>query len=157
MTARPCRYCGELIAAGSWCIECDPGHRGKPAGTPKERGYDTQWRRLSERARRIQPYCTDCGTTDDLTGDHSREAWRRKDAGLPIRLRDIDVVCRSCNSKRGQQRPGGSPPHTALPTCAGEAKTRSHTGMIPEKEVQDHARRPEGDAGQQPAAIPPTQ
>lgn len=70
------------------------------------RGYDAAWRRLSERARKLQPFCTDCGTTEDLTADHTPEAWERKRAGKPIRLRDVDVVCRSCNSKRGEAKAG---------------------------------------------------
>lgn len=73
-------------------------------GTPKQRGYDQTWRKLSERARRLQPFCSDCGRPDDLTADHSTEAWKRREQGLPIRLEDIDVVCRGCNSDRGAAR-----------------------------------------------------
>ena len=39
-----------------------------------------------------------------LTADHSVEAWKRKAAGKVIRLRDISVVCRRCNSERGAAR-----------------------------------------------------
>ena len=41
---------------------------------------------------------------DDLTADHTELAWQRFDAGKSIRLQDIDVVCRSCNSARGEAR-----------------------------------------------------
>jgi hypothetical protein len=42
----------------------------------------------------------DCGTTEDLTGDHLR--W-------PARtLADVEVVCRSCNSRRGALRKNGN-------------------------------------------------
>jgi len=46
----------------------------------------------------VQPFCTDCGhwgsNANPLTTDHLR--W-------PARtLADVDVVCRSCNSKRGR-------------------------------------------------------
>jgi 5-methylcytosine-specific restriction protein A len=96
---------------------------------PAELGYDTSWRKLSERARRIQPWCSDCGTDRDLTGDHSAEAWRRKAEGKPIRLQDVDVLCRGCNTKRGKQRPEprGETPTGARPSCAVEAKTPLHT------------------------------
>ncbi len=63
----------------------------------------------------MQPYCSDCGATEDLQCDHSREAWKRKTAGKPIRLKDVDVVCGPCNRARGAARensfsdPGGNP------------------------------------------------
>ena len=41
---------------------------------------------------------------DDLTTDHSTEAWRRHELGLSIRLRDVAVVCRRCNAERGAAR-----------------------------------------------------
>lgn len=72
--------------------------------TRQQRGYDSAWDRLSKRARKLQPFCSDCGREDDLTADHSPEAWRRKEQGKTIRLKDIDVVCRRCNSERGAAR-----------------------------------------------------
>lgn len=90
------------------CYGCRPRPAPTPSklrrGTTKERGYGHKWRKLSERARRLATACSDCGTADDLTTDHSVEAWRRHDAGLPIRLRDVDVVCRRCNAERGAAR-----------------------------------------------------
>lgn len=73
-------------------------------GTARQRGYDSAWERLSRRARRAQPFCSDCGREDHLTTDHSPTAWQRRDAGLPIRLEDVDVVCKWCNSERGAAR-----------------------------------------------------
>lgn len=103
---QPCIECGELSMENR-CEE----HRPQPA--PKKystaRGYDSAWFRLSRRARKLQPFCLDCGTSDDLTGDHSTEAWERKEKGLPIRLQDVEVRCRSCNAKKGRARPGGTP------------------------------------------------
>ena len=82
----------------------------RPVAMPKTsstaRGYDYAWAKLSKRARKLQPFCVDCGTTNDLTADHSPEAWDRKARGLIIRLQDISVVCRGCNSKRGAARGG---------------------------------------------------
>ena len=102
MTKKPCVVCGE-VSDGSRCAEHRPDQRSDLAPSTA-RGYDQRWRRLSERARRIQSFCSDCLSRDDLTTDHSPEAWRRREAGKPIRMVDIDVVCRSCNAKRGPAR-----------------------------------------------------
>lgn len=100
---KPCLSCGVPSSgsrnAGAYCSEC----RLKPKSGPRKdnfsssaRGYDHQWRRLSNAARSLQNFCSDCGSNNDLTGDHLR--W-------PARtLADVDVVCRSCNSKRGALR-----------------------------------------------------
>jgi 5-methylcytosine-specific restriction endonuclease McrA len=98
---RPCLGCGEPVS-GSRCQDCSERHRAErpfPSGkrlskaTASERGYDSNWQRLSKRARQLQPWCSDCGTDSDLTGDHLR--WTARS------LEDVDVVCRSCNSARG--------------------------------------------------------
>lgn len=87
----------------TWCSACKPP-RPNPSRPYRSVGYDAAWDRLSKRARRLQPWCSDCGTSTDLTCDHSPEAWERKERGLPIRLQDVDVVCRACNSRRGPAR-----------------------------------------------------
>ena len=111
MTLRPCLECGRP-SAESRCPECAPVKkreqaRGAPdfKAPPAARGYDEVWRKLSTRARRMQPFCSECGATTDLQCDHSAEAWRRRAQGLPVRLRDVDVVCGACNRRRGRQRP----------------------------------------------------
>lgn len=70
----------------------------------KQRGYNYAWEKLSLKARRLQPFCSDCNTTDDLQADHTPEAWERHEQGLPIRLQDIDVTCGPCNRRRGAAR-----------------------------------------------------
>lgn len=108
---QPCLTCGAL-SVGNRCPRCSEAHKKvKPVtvAEPKRRysharGYDWQWRKLSEQARKLQPFCSDCGTTEDLTADHSIRAWTRRAAGKPIRLQDIDVLCRKCNTKRGAAR-----------------------------------------------------
>ena len=107
----PCLDCGEL-ATGSRCEACaervakvkapELPRRNKLSSTA--RGYDSRWRRLSERARKLQRFCSDCGSIHDLQADHTPEAWLRKSRGLEIRLRDIDVVCGDCNRARGAAR-----------------------------------------------------
>jgi 5-methylcytosine-specific restriction protein A len=97
---KPCLSCGTPTST-TRCPACRlPDER--PSAT--ERGYDAAWFRLSKRARKLQPFCSDCFTTEDLTTDHTPQAWRRKAEGKPIRLRDVAVVCRSCNTRRGAAR-----------------------------------------------------
>lgn len=102
MTMRPCLDCGEVTDTGTRCSACRPPDHEL---SPHQRGYDAAWRRLSRRARRLQPFCSDCGAVDDLTTDHSPEAWKRHAAGREITLDLVAVVCRSCNGKRGRARP----------------------------------------------------
>lgn len=104
VTLRPCIECGEL----SEVERCDE-HKLKTRGdktSADSRGYDNAWRKLSERARRLQPFCSDCGGTEDLQCDHTPTAWARKAAGKAIRIKDVDVVCGPCNRARGGARPG---------------------------------------------------
>lgn len=112
-----CAECGEPFRrrpndTRSRCYECKPtagtnypvAAPERKHGTTSQRGYDTAWRKLSERARALQPWCSDCGRRDDLTTDHTPEAWARRAAGRVLRLRDVEVVCRWCNSERGAAR-----------------------------------------------------
>jgi len=96
---RPCLVCSKLSEA-SRC----PDHTVDDRGSAASRGYDTTWTRLSKRARKLQPFCSVCGTTDDLTADHKPEAWQRRAAGQVIRLVDVDVLCRSHNAAKGAAR-----------------------------------------------------
>lgn len=102
MTMRPCIECGEPTEQA----RCDEHllPRNDVKTSAYSRGYDHAWRKLSERARQLQPFCSDCGATEDLQCDHTPEAWKRKSAGKTIRLRDVDVVCGPCNRKRGAAR-----------------------------------------------------
>lgn len=82
--------CPNLVRNGTRC----PDHAA-PTKTAA-RGYGSQWQALSRQARDAQPWCSDCETTDDLTVDHLR--WPA------VTLNDVEVVCRSCNSRRGARR-----------------------------------------------------
>lgn len=121
---KPCLDCGELSQSVR-CFKHRPVHAPKASG--KARGYDWNWMQLSRRARRIQPWCSICGTTKDLTTDHSTEAWERKEKGLPIRLEDVDVLCRSHNSAKGRARPTGMGADEDTAAPHGKAKFASHT------------------------------
>lgn len=107
MTLTACIECGNLTEGA----RCDH-HRLKKIDirSARRRGYTTAWDRLSRRARRLQPFCTDCGATSNLETDHSPEAWERHDQGLPVRLQDVEVVCADCNRARGSARPWGVDP-----------------------------------------------
>lgn len=118
----PCLDCG-TVTPGTRCPECEDArnkvraarntpHAPKPSATA--RGYDAAWKKLSRRARLLQPFCSDCGATEDLQADHLPQAWARKARGLPIRLKDIDVVCGACNRKRGAAR-GETPRNVSKP------------------------------------------
>lgn len=106
MSRRPCLVCGEPTTDGSYCDEHQPQPWQQPKGNARQRGYDTAWTKLSKRARKLQPFCSDCGATTGLTCDHLPSAWRRKAQNKPLRLSDVDVVCGPCNVARGSSRPG---------------------------------------------------
>lgn len=101
---KPCADCGELSDQAQ-CPDHRPVRTDARPKNAKDRGYDSAWDRLSRQARRRQPFCSVPGcTSTDLTTDHTPEAWERKSRGLPIRLRDIRVLCRSHNSQAGAAR-----------------------------------------------------
>ncbi len=133
MTLRPCVECGEP-SEGTRC----PEHTERRSGaktSAASRGYDAAWRRLSQRARERQPFCSDCGATADLQADHTPEAWARHEAGKAVRLCDVDVVCGRCNRRRGAargpaiatERVRGIPGVGGVTTRKGGAKFRLHS------------------------------
>ena len=128
MSLKPCVVCGTPSSKS----RCE-AHRPKcHRSSPRTRGYDTAWDDLSKRARRLQPWCFDCGATEGLTTDHTPEAWSRKDAGLPIRITDVDVVCNPCNIRRGSSRTGttrGHDPKPIPPDRDAKAQTALHTAV----------------------------
>ena len=117
----------------SSCLECGapcegvrcPEHRIPASARPprqRDDAYRTySWQKLSQRARKLQPFCSDCGTTEDLQCDHLPIAWERYEKGLPVRLQDVDVVCGECNRKRGAAR-GENITHK-IPGGEGEKKS----------------------------------
>lgn len=102
---RACLDCG-APSEGSRCPEHTAAQAAerRPSRYPREAGYDRAWRALSARARRMSPMCEVCFTSQDLTADHTPEAWRRRAAGLPIRLQDIRILCRRHNASAGPAR-----------------------------------------------------
>lgn len=124
---KACSDCGELTDRAR-CAACRPRDP-RPSGT--QRGYDSAWQRLSKRARRLQPFCSDCGTTEDLTVDHTPAAWAAHEAGREITLDMVEVVCRADNSRRGAARgpsTRGSAPLRPEVSPSGKAKFESENG-----------------------------
>jgi 5-methylcytosine-specific restriction protein A len=125
MTLTACLDCGEP-SDGPRCAE----HTTDTKAPAADRGYDAAWTRLSKRARRLQPFCSDCGSTEDLQCDHTPEAWARKAAGLAIRLQDVQVLCGSCNraagAARGPAATRGMPPGRPA-TDPSPRQSLSHT------------------------------
>lgn len=115
-----CLDCGALTKVtkkfGSRCPECWGAWRRAAKRLPNkeakrvhgDRGYNWKWRKLSEKARKLQPFCSVCGSTSDLQTDHTPEAWRRHEQGLAIRLQDVRVLCGDCNRRAGEARPGSA-------------------------------------------------
>ena len=118
---RPCLTCGEL-SPNSRCEQHTREHR---AGREREQyrrkgrrtrasGHDdASWRRLSKRARKLQPWCNLCGRRADeledyerLELDHLPSAWDKYEHNKPILLTDVQVLCNTCNNKLGSSRPG---------------------------------------------------
>lgn len=126
---KPCLTCGEPSPA-TYCDEHQPS-RSTPRGSARERGYDRAWDKLSKRARRLQPFCEDCGATDRLTTDHKPSAWERHAAGLPLRLADVAVVCAACNAARGSSRPG-------TPRARGYEGTERRSGPLEKAHSPSH-------------------
>jgi 5-methylcytosine-specific restriction enzyme A len=104
---KPCLTC-QTPSDGSYCDEHTPKPWQHREASARRRGYSTAWDKLSRRARKLQPFCSDCGATEDLQLDHTERTWQRHEAGKVIRLKDTGgVVCGPCNRARGAARGRG--------------------------------------------------
>lgn len=106
----PCLRCGEPSEERLCAEHRAERERERTERRPsfRDRGYDGAWDRLSRRARARQPFCSwpGCWSTENLTADHSARAWWRREHGLPIRLQDVEVLCREHNAALGESRRG---------------------------------------------------
>lgn len=134
MTLRPCLACGEPTP-DTRCAEHQPPRPPKPSA--RTRGYSAAWDRLSKQARKLQPFCLDCGSTEDLQADHTPQAWAAKAEGKRIKLSMIDVVCGDCNRARGAARGNavtrGDTPPEAHQDPLGKARKAMKTTMVVNK------------------------
>ena len=99
--ARPCAEpgCHLLVRGAARCPQHQlsyPDHRAKPSTS---RGYDAHWRRLVRIAIARSPVCSRCGSIAHLTGDHIIPLSK----GGTSTLENIWVLCRSCNSRKGNR------------------------------------------------------
>jgi len=107
MLPRPCLVCGEP-SPESRC----KAHKLRTHTKPRsrhERGYTSAWDRLSKQARRIQPWCSDCGATERLSVDHTPASWQKVAEGKALTLQDfadglLSVRCLPCNIAAGHAR-----------------------------------------------------
>lgn len=111
MPVRPClglhdRPCGTLSSNGSRCPPCQAElvrRRSAARGGSTAQGYDYRWQQTVAAAIRAQPYCSLCGWPGDsrnpLTGDHIGP----KSLGGSNDPSNVRVLCRSCNSSRGNR------------------------------------------------------
>jgi 5-methylcytosine-specific restriction protein A len=106
--ARACLTCGRITTQHSngRCPDCASAHdrrQNAQRGTRTQRGYDNRWLRVSKSAIRRQPWCSDCGTAGDkanpLTGHHVTA----RSKGGPGTAENVMVLCRRCNSARGNR------------------------------------------------------
>lgn len=93
---RPCAGCGVIVRA-SRCSACN-AIREKMRPTRSQRGYNYEWAKLSKEMRALQPWCSKCLRTEDLTLDHIKPL----SAGGRSTYSNVQVLCRKCNSQKGQ-------------------------------------------------------
>ena len=92
----PCLYCG-VLSRGSECRDCIGTIQARdPKRKDRNKQYDSEWHRLSRLARSMQPWCSKCGSKNDLTADHILSL---ANGGSNI-LENIMVLCRRCNSSK---------------------------------------------------------
>jgi 5-methylcytosine-specific restriction protein A len=109
---KPCIACGEDAVPGqSRCTDCRLPRT--PRASSTARGYPAWWTRLSEQARKLQPWCSTCGRAErPLTVDHTPQAWAKVQAGKRLTLKDfaaglLSVECLQCNVDKGHARGSG--------------------------------------------------
>ncbi|MEU9236456.1 HNH endonuclease [Streptomyces subrutilus] len=92
-----------LHPLGQRCPLCTTGKgaRKHPSKNTRTAGrYDYQWVKARAEAIRLQPWCSFCGCTTDLTGDHIQPL---AEGGMNT-PENIRVLCRSCNTRRENAR-----------------------------------------------------
>ncbi|WP_078906556.1 HNH endonuclease [Streptomyces sp. NRRL S-378] len=95
-----CSSCQKLRPLGTQCPCAGSRRRYAPKPHARAKGrYDYRWQKSRAAAIAAQPWCSFCGTGSDLTGDHILPLSR----GGTSDPSNIRVLCRSCNSARGNR------------------------------------------------------
>lgn len=91
-----CPGCGSPHTRRGRCARCRREAE-RRRGSRQQRGYTDAWLKLVASAIAAHPYCAECDSTADLTGDHIVPL----SAGGKSEASNLRVVCRSCNSRKG--------------------------------------------------------
>jgi 5-methylcytosine-specific restriction endonuclease McrA len=94
---RPCIGCGVPVPSGSRCGDCRPPTKA-PRPSSAQRGYDNKHRKLSEQARKAQPWCLRCGATERLQADHIVPILEAPE--LRLCKENLRVLCQPCHQQR---------------------------------------------------------
>ena len=98
------------ITDKSRCPECARRYETQRGPRRIKGRYDSEYRKLRERAIREHPWCLVCGhrgsADNPLTADHVVPLV----AGGSNSLKNMQVMCRACNSRKGARL--SSPPTT---------------------------------------------
>ena len=86
MAPKPCLGCG-VLTYRSRCGRC--------TGSTTARGYGWSWQQVVAQALRDHPYCSRCGATEHLTGEHTKP---RRFGGT--QADGVTVLCARCNHAR---------------------------------------------------------
>jgi len=100
-----CR-CGVVLRDNEKCSRCT---RTKQTVTTAERGYDHDWRTLSERIRKARPLCEDCLEQGKVTpSKECHHVVKITDAPhLRLEPRNIVAICKQCHNVRHSDAGGG--------------------------------------------------
>jgi len=92
--------CGAVVDGA-----CDRCRRTKQSVSTTERGYDHEWRLMSERLRRIHPLCQDCLDRGVVTPSvECHHVVKIIDAPqLRLDPSNIVTICRKCHQKRHEK------------------------------------------------------
>lgn len=110
MLSKPCLDCGDDAEHGSSrCAQCRRPRDRSHEPSASQRGYDSRYRIVRSRALRMQPWCTDCDSDQNLTVDHSARSWELIKQGQRPSLDWftaglLTVCCMACNQRRGAAR-----------------------------------------------------